>query len=101
MWGLYGVGLAPSGSGRSDREAESDWPPVLTCSRSTGITDGGWRRFPFHFTLLALTGMNGKNVVDEMQYAAPRLERMLKRQGRGDRFDKRRRAVAERVLASV
>ena len=61
--------------------------------------DGGWRRFPFHYTLLALTGMNGKGVVDEMQVAAPRLEQMLKRRGRGDRFDLRRRAVAERILA--
>jgi hypothetical protein len=63
--------------------------------------DGGWRRFPFHYTLLALTEMDGKSVVDEMQYAAPRLEQMLKRRGHGDRFDMRRRAVAERILARV
>jgi hypothetical protein len=63
--------------------------------------DGGWHRFPFHYTLLALTGMNGKSALDEMRYAAPRLEQMLKRRGRGDRFDMRRRAVAERILARV
>jgi hypothetical protein len=63
--------------------------------------DGGWRRFPFHYTLLALSEMHGKSVVGEMQYAAPTLEHMLKRRGRGDRFDVRRRAVAERILATV
>jgi hypothetical protein len=62
---------------------------------------GGWCRFPFYYTLLALTEINGKRVVDEMQYAAPRLERMLNRRGRGDRFDMRRRVVAERILARV
>ena len=63
--------------------------------------DGGWCRFPFYYTLLALTEINGKSVVVEMQYAAPRLEQMLKRRGRGDRFDMRRRAVAEHILARV
>ena len=62
---------------------------------------GGWHRFPFYYTLLALTGMNGRSVVAELQYAAPRLEHMLKRRGRGDRFDLRRRAVAGRILARV
>jgi hypothetical protein len=63
--------------------------------------DGGWRRFPFFYTLLALTEMNGGSALEEMEYAAPRLEQMLKRRGRGDRFDLRRRAVAERILARV
>ena len=62
---------------------------------------GSWHRFPFYYTLLALTDMEGKKVISEMRYAAPRLERMLKRPGRGDRFDSRRRAVAERVLDRV
>jgi hypothetical protein len=48
--------------------------------------------------LLALSEMHGKGVVREMQYAAPSLEGMLKRRGRGDRFAIRRRAVAERIL---
>jgi hypothetical protein len=63
--------------------------------------DGGWRRFPFYYTLLALTEMQARSVVGEMQHAAPRLEQMLKRRGGGGRFDLRRRAVAERILARV
>jgi hypothetical protein len=62
---------------------------------------GSWRRFPFHYTLLALSEMGGEGVVREIQYAAPRLERILKRRGGGDRFEIRRRAVAERVLARL
>jgi hypothetical protein len=60
-----------------------------------------WRRFPFYYTLLALTEVPGRPATAEMQYAAPGLERMLKRSGRADGFDLRRRAVAERVLARV
>jgi hypothetical protein len=62
---------------------------------------GSWRRFPFYYTLLALTEMDGKRATGELRYAAPRLERMLNRRGSGDRFDSRRRAVARRVLARV
>jgi len=62
---------------------------------------GRWRRFPFYYTLLALTEIPGGPATAEMRYAAPGLERMLKRPGRADGFDLRRRAVAERVLARV
>ena len=65
------------------------------------VGDGGWRRFPFYYTCLALTEIHGKGALEEMHYAAPRLERLLKRDLRDDRFDLRRRAVAERILARV
>jgi hypothetical protein len=62
---------------------------------------GSWQRFPFYYTLLALIEIEGKAVTGEMRYAAPRLERMLKRRVSGERFDLRRRAVAERMLARI
>jgi hypothetical protein len=62
---------------------------------------GGWRRFPFHYTLLALSEIDARGVVREIQYAAPTLERILKRRSRGGRFEIRRRAVAERILARL
>jgi hypothetical protein len=37
-------------------------------------------------------------VRSEIRYVAPGLERMLKRRGKGDRYDVRRRIVAERIL---
>ena len=62
---------------------------------------GRWRRFPFYYTLLALIEVPGRAADSEMRYAARGLERMLKRRARGDRFDARRRVVAERVLSRV
>jgi hypothetical protein len=60
---------------------------------------GRWRRFPFYYTLLALTEIPGPGAVSEIRYAAPGLERMLGRRGGKDRYGQRRRAIAERVLA--
>jgi hypothetical protein len=62
---------------------------------------GGWHRFPFHYTLLALSEMDGKAVAGEIRYAAPRLERMVKRRSRGGKYETRRRAVAKRLLARL
>lgn len=62
---------------------------------------GRWRRFPYYYTLLALTEVPGKRAVEEMRYTAPGLERMLKRKPRGDRYDLRRRVLAERILGTI
>jgi hypothetical protein len=62
---------------------------------------GRWRRFPFYYALLALSEMDGRKAVEEIRYAAPGLERMLRRSARGGRYDRRRRALAERVLARL
>jgi len=48
--------------------------------------------------LLALSEMGGSGVSREVEYAAPVLERMLKRRSGGGKFEMRRRAVAERLL---
>ena len=60
---------------------------------------GRWRVFPFWYTLLALEELRGKAALCEMRYAAPLLERALKRPEGGDRYATRRRMLAERVLA--
>jgi hypothetical protein len=62
---------------------------------------GRWRRFPFYYTLLALSEASGGSAEPELRYAAPGLERMLKRRARGDRYHRRRRTLAERILAGV
>jgi hypothetical protein len=62
---------------------------------------GRWRRFPFYYTLLALVEIPGRPAAAEISYASPVLERMLRRRGRGDRFDLRRRTLAERALARI
>ena len=59
---------------------------------------GRWRCFPFHYTLLALTEIDLPAARREMRYAAGGCERILKRKSARDRYDLRRRTVAERVL---
>jgi hypothetical protein len=61
--------------------------------------DGTWRRFPFYYTLLALTEVEGDLPLDGLRHAAPRCERLLRRRKAGSVLERRRRAVLERVLA--
>jgi hypothetical protein len=68
----------------------------LKAHRSSG---GKWKRFPYWYTLLALSEMDGTAARDERRYAAPALERFLKRKAKADVIGARHRAVAERVLS--
>jgi hypothetical protein len=61
--------------------------------------DGRWRRFPFYYTLLALSEINLKPALDEMRHAAPLLERYVKRKVADNRFSERRHILCERILA--
>ena len=67
--------------------------------KSLRIGNGRWRRFPFYYTLLALSEMDTKPAVDEMRYAAPLLERSVKRTMPENKFQQRRRILAEKVLS--
>ena len=61
---------------------------------------GKWKRFPFYYTLLALTEIDIPFAVTEMRYAAPVCERLLARRSAiNNKYSQRRRAVAERVLS--
>lgn len=58
-----------------------------------------WSRFPFFYTLLALTEMGEPEARKELRWAAPAAERSLKALRGSGRYAKRRRAVLERALA--
>jgi hypothetical protein len=60
--------------------------------------DGKWRRFPFYYTLLALSEIDSPLAVDEMRYTAEICERYVKRPSGDDVYAKRRRTLSERVL---
>jgi len=62
-------------------------------------SNGRWRRFPFYYTLLALSEIDLKPALDEMRYAAPVLERYVRRTIRDSKFSERRSVISERVLA--
>ena len=60
---------------------------------------GRWKRFPFFYTLLALTEFDVPEARTELRWAAPAAERSLRALRGTGRFPKRRRAVLEQVLA--
>ncbi len=61
--------------------------------------NGRWKVFPFYYTLLALNEIDLPSAVAEMRYAAPSCERVLRQSPKDDRYARRRRLLAERVLA--
>ncbi len=61
--------------------------------------EGRWKTFPFYYTLLVLSEINSPLAVEEMRYASKVCERSLRRSSKDDGITKRRRVLAERVLA--
>jgi hypothetical protein len=64
-------------------------------------TGGRWRSMPYYYTLLALSEIDLPSAKKEIEYAAPGLEKLLKRIKGNDKYGKRRRALVERVLGMV
>jgi len=64
------------------------------------LGNGHWRRFPFFYTLLALSEIDLKSATAEINYAASVCERYLKHRSGPSPFSRRRRLLAERVLAT-
>jgi len=62
---------------------------------------GDWRRFPFCYTLLALSEIDLTIAREEIEYAAPTVQRHLKRSSSKDEYSLRRRTLFERVLAKI
>jgi len=62
--------------------------------------NGRWLRFPPWYTVWTLTDMAPAQVRDELRYAAPVLERFLKRAPKPeDDYGLRRQEIAQRALA--
>ena len=59
---------------------------------------GRWKRFPFFYTLLALTEIDVPAARSELRWAAPAAERSLKALRGAGRYAQRRRAVLKRAL---
>ena len=60
---------------------------------------GGWRIFPFYYTLLVLSEIDLPLAVEEMRYTSNVCERYLRRSFKDNRIAQRRRTLIERVLA--
>jgi hypothetical protein len=59
---------------------------------------GRWNKFPFYYTLLALSEMKFPAAYQELRYTAPACERILKKETKNDNFNRRRRILAQRIL---
>lgn len=74
--------------------------------RSLRDGKGRWKVFPFYWTLLALTDIASSQAIqvaaarDELQYAAPVCERLVKRPTQEGKYAQRRHALMEKVLIS-
>jgi hypothetical protein len=62
---------------------------------------GGWTRFPFHYTVLAMTEIGPELARSELQYAAPALEKKLSRRPAKGAYAQRRHDVMSRALTLV
>ena len=61
----------------------------------------GWRPFPFWYTVLALSEMDGSEASAELKYAAPALERAASRAARSGVYAQRRQLLAARALGRI
>ena len=69
--------------------------------RSVRDGDHGWRKFPFWYTVLALSEMDCAEATRELKHAAPALDRLAQRPIPSAVFASRRHALAVRALNSV
>jgi hypothetical protein len=67
------------------------------------VRDGehGWRAFPFWYTVLALTEMDGPAATAELTHAAPQLERAATRPPAPTVYARRRQQLAARALGRL
>jgi hypothetical protein len=63
--------------------------------------NGEWRRFPFAYTLFALSRMAVPEAKQELRFAVKTIERKLARKPAADRFAQRRHAVYARALEQL
>ncbi len=91
----YWRNLSAGGLSRAERRLAMGMEDL----KARRLGTGKWWSFPFYYTVLALTAIDLPGAVTELRYAAPALERYLKRPESDERYQVRRRAVAERALA--
>ena len=69
--------------------------------RSMRTGEHEWRRFPFWYTVLALSEMDHAEAKAELRYAAPALERAARRAVPSAQYARRRHALAVQTLNAL
>jgi len=59
--------------------------------------NGKWNRFPFYYTLLALSEIDLPSAIQEMRYASAICERYLRRSPKDNKIAQRRQLLVERI----
>ncbi len=90
MWRLVGIDAPAADDAALDH--------LLSALPKYRDGQGAWRRFPFFYTLLALSELDHPNVREELRYARGACEQKLTRLKPGNDVASRRIAVMERVL---
>lgn len=83
------------------RESKARLAAAMNVLKEHRKGDGQWKRFPFYYTLLALSEIKMPAALEEMRYAAPVLERYVKRAAADDIYEQRRHTLAERILTKI
>ena len=61
---------------------------------------GGWRRYPFYYTLLCLSEVTNEDAVSEIRHQLPTILRRKKMlRSKDDQFSKRRYALLDKIVA--
>jgi hypothetical protein len=68
--------------------------------RSRRKSDGTWSKFPFWYTVLALSEMDFRDARQELAYATPLLQRAVERAPARSIYAKRRHELAVRALST-
>jgi hypothetical protein len=69
----------------------------LQALREYRIGDGKWRRYPFYYTIYALLSLELDSAREELRYAQPVMERLV-RMSRTGGYSQRRQAILEKAL---
>lgn len=72
----------------------------LAALRDDRDAKGKWKRFPFYYTLLALSEIDLEPARQELHYSLPVMERYLKGEKPG-LYYRRRKAIVEKALSQV
>ncbi|KXK47929.1 MAG: hypothetical protein UZ05_CHB002002177 [Chlorobi bacterium OLB5] len=80
------------------RKHRASLPDGLFALHSSRDEAGKWGRYPFYYTLLALSEIDEPEALKEINYAMPACERALKRLNNNSKFTKRRRDLLLKIM---
>jgi hypothetical protein len=82
-------------------EADELLEAGLSLLRPLRTSTGRWGKFPFWYTVLALSDIDRPSVLAELRHAAPALERAMKARPKQGKVSQRRLLLSQSVLNRV